>query len=33
MPAGGPLLSNDQYRIVFDWNDGPDAVELTDYHR
>ena len=24
---------NDQYRIVFDWNDGPTNVELTDYHR
>ena len=24
---------NDQYRIVFDWNDGPTHVELTDYHR
>ena len=23
----------DQYRIVFDWNDGPTNVELTDYHR
>ena len=24
---------NDQYRIAFDWNDGPTNVELTDYHR
>ena len=23
---------NDQYRIVFDWNEGPANVELTDYH-
>ena len=23
---------NDQYRIVFDWYDGPINVELTDYH-
>lgn len=23
---------NDQYRIVFDWSDGPTNVELTDYH-
>ena len=24
---------NDQYRIVFDWDDGPANVEITDYHR
>ena len=22
-----------QYRIVFDWEDGPANVEITDYHR
>ena len=24
---------NAQYRIVFDWDDGPANVEITDYHR
>lgn len=24
---------NRQYRIVFDWVDGPANVEITDYHR
>ena len=23
---------NDRYRVVFDWNEGPTNVELTDYH-
>jgi proteic killer suppression protein len=27
------IAVNEQYRIVFDWNDGPTNVELTDYHR
>ena len=26
------IAINDQYRIVFDWNDGPTNVEITDYH-
>ena len=24
---------NAQYRIVFDWDDGPTNVQITDYHR
>ena len=24
---------NEQYRIVFDWNDGPANAEIADYHR
>ena len=27
------IAINEQYRIVFDWNDGPANVEITDYHR
>ena len=27
------IAINEQYRIVFDWNDGPTNVEITDYHR
>jgi proteic killer suppression protein len=27
------IAVNNQYRIVFDWNDGPINVEITDYHR
>ena len=27
------IAVNNQYRIVFDWSDGPTNVELTDYHR
>ena len=27
------IAINDQYRLVFDWNDGPANVEITDYHR
>ena len=27
------IAINDQYRPVFDWNDGPANVEITDYHR
>ena len=27
------IAVNEQYRIVFDWDDGPTNVELTDYHR
>ncbi len=27
------IAINDQYRLVFDWNDGPTNVEITDYHR
>ena len=27
------IAVNEQYRIVFDWDDGPANVELTDYHR
>ena len=27
------IAVNEQYRIVFYWNDGPTNVELTDYHR
>ena len=23
---------NDQYRICFRWNDGPEGVEIVDYH-
>ena len=26
------IAVNEQYRIVFDWNDGPTNVELTDCH-
>ena len=26
------IAINDQYRLVFDWNDGPTNVEITDYH-
>ena len=27
------IAINMQYRIVFDWDDGPVNVEITDYHR
>jgi len=27
------IAINAQYRIVFDWEDGPANVEITDYHR
>ena len=27
------IAINKQYRVVFDWNDGPANVEITDYHR
>ncbi len=27
------IAINVQYRIVFDWEDGPTNVEITDYHR
>ena len=27
------IAANAQYRIVFDWDDGPADVELTDYRR
>ena len=27
------MAINEQVRIVFDWNDGPTNVEITDYHR
>lgn len=27
------IAVNEQYRIVFDWNDGPTNVKLPDYHR
>ena len=27
------IAINEQYRVVFDWNDGPTNVEITDYHR
>ena len=27
------IAINEQYRIVFDWNDGPTNVAITDYHR
>ena len=27
------IAINEQYRIVFDRNDGPTNVEITDYHR
>ena len=27
------IAINEQYRIVFDWNDGSTNVEITDYHR
>ena len=27
------IAVNAQYRIVFDWDDGPANVEITDYHR
>ena len=27
------IAINAQYRIVFDWDDGPANVEITDYHR
>ena len=26
------IAINEQYRLVFDWNDGPATVEITDYH-
>ena len=26
------IAINKQYRTVFDWNDGPTNVEITDYH-
>ena len=26
------IAINDRYRLVFDWNDGPTNVEITDYH-
>ena len=26
------IAINEQYRLVFDWNDGPANVEITDYH-
>ncbi|MCE2474577.1 MAG: type II toxin-antitoxin system RelE/ParE family toxin [Alphaproteobacteria bacterium] len=25
------IAINEQYRVVFDWNDGPANVEITDY--
>ena len=27
------IAINERYRIVFDWDDGPANVEITDYHR
>ena len=27
------IAVNEQHRIVFDWNDGPSKLEITDYHR
>ena len=27
------IAINRQYRIAFDWEDGPVNVEITDYHR
>ena len=27
------IAINEQYRIVFGWNDGPVDVEIVDYHR
>lgn len=27
------IAVNERYRIVFDWDDGPANVEITDYHR
>ena len=27
------IAINERYRIVFDWNDGPTNVAITDYHR
>ena len=27
------IAVNERYRIVFDWQDGPANVEITDYHR
>ena len=27
------IAINAQYRIVFDWDDGPANVQITDYHR
>ena len=27
------IAINAQYRIVFDWDDGPANVRITDYHR
>ena len=27
------IAINEQYRVVFGWNDGPVDVEITDYHR
>ncbi len=26
------IAINEQYRLVFDWNDGPTNVEIMDYH-
>ena len=26
------ITINEQYRLVFDWNDGPTNVEIMDYH-
>ena len=26
------IAINEQYRLVFDWNDGPANVEIMDYH-
>ena len=26
------IAINEQYRLVFDWDDGPTNVEITDYH-
>ena len=28
-----PVAINEQYRILFDWSDEPETVELTDYHQ
>ena len=27
------IAINEQYRVVFGWDDGPVDVEITDYHR
>ena len=27
------IAINAQYRIIFDWDDGPANVQITDYHR